>query len=68
MNDGFGVLIALCVAIGLIHGYLKTHSKKPLVSDNSKPTCADYEEFDSDDVDRDVDEMPDDSLIYDIFN
>jgi hypothetical protein len=67
MNDGFGILIAFCVLFGIIHGYLKTHGKKPMLADN-KPIHTDLEEFDSDDIDREVDEMPDDSLIYDIFN
>jgi hypothetical protein len=64
LNDGFGVLIAFCILFGIIHGYLKTHQKQ-----QPNPTEINEDsEFDIDDIDRDIDEMPDDSLIYDIFN
>ncbi len=66
MNDGFGFMLGVLVLLGILHGYLKTHSKKPMLSDTA-PICTDSE-FDSDDIDKDVDEMPDDSLIYDVFN
>ena len=64
MNDGFGILIAFCVLFGIILGYINTHrnqQQKPIEISNDS-------EFDTDDIDREVDEMPDDSLIYEIFN
>jgi hypothetical protein len=68
MNDGFGFMLAVLVLLGIAWGIIKNQNKKPIVSSNSKPIKDDFEEFDPTDIDREVDEMPDDSLIYDIFN
>jgi hypothetical protein len=67
VNDGFGFLLGVLFLLGIAYGIIKNRNKKPMLSHNDKPILDDIEEFDSDDIDREVDEQPDDSLIYDIF-
>lgn len=73
VNDGVGILIGFAVVAGVVLGEIRwrkiknkpveqpKRAKKPRVEDNSNS-------FEPDDIDKDVDESPDDSLICDIFN
>lgn len=72
-NDGLGLLIGFAVIGGIILGELRSRKKQPIEikseKHRKKPKVEDdSSEFESDDIDKDVDEMPDDSLIYDMFN
>ena len=81
VNDGFGILVAFSVIGGIILGEIRWRQikNKPVVEEPKRRTKKakrvrkrkekdDTSEFESDDIDRDVDESPDDSLIYDLFN
>jgi hypothetical protein len=45
MNDGFGFMLTVLVLLGILHGYLKNHNKKPILSDYT-PISEDSEKFD----------------------
>lgn len=68
--DGFGLLFSFAVIAGAILGILRSYYQFKQERSYKMPIMEneDNGEFESDDIDRDVDEMPDDSLIYDIFN
>ena len=75
VNDGFGLLVAFSVVAGIALGEIRWRQikNKPVVEKRAKRVKKrrvkdDSNSFESDDIDRDVDEMPDDSLIYDVFN
>ena len=68
--DGFGLLFSFAIVVGVILGLLRsyyhfqqeqTHYQMPIETVSNS-------EFEKGDMDSEVDEMPDDSLIYDIFN
>lgn len=74
VNDGFGILVGFAVIGGILLGEIRWRQmkRKPVVERTAKRVRRrkddDESEFEPDDIDHDVDEMPDDSLIYDIFN
>jgi hypothetical protein len=72
-GDGLGIIVFFTFIAGIILGELKSRTKPKPINGKAKHRKKrrvddDLNEFESDDIDADVDEMPDDSLIYDIFN
>jgi hypothetical protein len=67
--DGFGILFSFSVIAGVILGLLRSYYhfkqersyKMPIMKNRNNG------EFEKGDMDKEIDEMPDDSLIYDLF-
>ncbi len=67
--DGFGLLFGFSILLGVVLGLLRSYYHFQQERSYQMPIeTVSNSEFEKGDMDKDVDEMPDDSLLYDLFD